>query len=142
MKVKREEVSRLSSALTSSSLMTMVSTKGLIFFPIESVEAAEETETGVILLEARKDGSASLVKPGIVLSIGEKEEVPTVMLAYASVEYAAPFSVKEYHEITKDEGFLQKEELDFLSGLDCLLIRKESVLAAFELGAEIRLSDR
>jgi hypothetical protein len=141
MKVKREEIDRLMGSLRESGLMTMLDSRAVLFFPIESETKAEETESGVLLLETRKDGASSLVRPGVTVSKGDskKEEVPSIGISYASVEYAAPFSVREYHDIAKDNGWLSDEDLEFLFGLDCLIIRKENVLLGFDPRAEIGL---
>jgi hypothetical protein len=142
MKIKREEISRALSALRISSLMTMAKGTGALFFPIESSAKIEETEKGVVLLETRNQGAASLVKPGLVMLTGDKDEIPSLFLAYATTEYAAPFSISEYHEITGDTGFLSDEQRTMLDQLDCLVVRKDSILVSFELGADMEISDK
>jgi hypothetical protein len=141
-RLKKERVSSFTSMLRESGLMTMVNTKGVLFFPVEAPEKVSQSETGVILMETRKDGYTALVKPGLILSISEKEEVPTVFFGYATTEYAVPFDVSEYHEITGDRGFLSVEELAEINETECLMLKKDSILSAFEMGAEIRISDR
>lgn len=141
-RLKKERVAKFIGILRESSLMTMVNTKGVLFFPVDAPEKVSQSETGVILIETRKEGSAALVKPGLILSIGEKEDIPTVFFGYATTEYAVQFDVSEYHEITGDIGFLSEEELAEINDTECLMVKKDSIMSAFEMGAEIKISDR
>jgi hypothetical protein len=141
-RISKERVKQVAGLIRESSLMTMVSTKGVLFFPIEAPEKISESETGVVLLETKKSGSSALVKPGLILTVGEKKnEVPLILFGYASTEYGVGFDISEYHAISDDHGFLSQEESAELSGLECLALNKEGVLVAFELGAEIVMSD-
>lgn len=139
-RITKERVQSVAAAIGESGLMTMVGTKGTLFFPIDAPEKVSESEEGVILLETRKAGSAALVKPGLILSIGERDNVPAVLFGYVTTEYAVPFEVSEYHAITGDRGFLSEEQVSELNDLECLMVKKESILVAFEMGAEMGIS--
>jgi hypothetical protein len=135
-RISKERVNKIAEALGESGLMTMVSTKGVLFFPIDTPEKVSESDTGVILLETKKEGSAALVKPGLIVSMGDRDKIPSVLFGYATTEYAAHFEVADYHSITGDKGFLSEEQISELNDLECFMLKKESVMVAFELGAE------
>jgi hypothetical protein len=141
-RISRESVKKVTSLIGESGLLTMIVSKGALFFPVETPEKSSESETGVILVEARKDGSAALVKPGLILSIGENESIPTVFFGYATTEYAVNFDTAEYHLLTGDKGFLTNEEAAELEGYECLVVKKDSILVAFEVGADISISNK
>jgi len=136
-RISKDNVKKVTSIISESGLMTMIVSKGVLFFPVEAPEKKFESETGVILVEARKDGSAALIKPGLILSIGEREKAPSVFFGYATTEYAVNFDTAEYHLVTQDKGFLSEEEIAELEGYECLVLKKDSILVAFDMGAEI-----
>lgn len=139
-RISKDKVKHAAALINESGLMTMVSTKGALFFPIDAPEKSSESETGVILIETKKTGSAALVKPGLILSMGEKDKVPSILFGYATTEYATNFDTAEYHLVTEDRGFLSDEESSELEQFECLAISKESILVSFEMGAEIGVS--
>ncbi len=139
-RITKERVNAVALMLGESGLMTMASTKGVLFFPIDAPEKVSESDSGVILLENRREGSAALVKPGLILSIGDRDKIPAVLFGYVTTEYAAHFDVTDYHNITGDKGFLSEEQIAELNDLECLMVKKDSVMVAFEMGAEIGMS--
>jgi hypothetical protein len=136
-KISKDGLKKAYALINESGLMTMAPTKGVLFFPAEAPERVHERETGVILVETRKEGSAALVKPGLIVTIAEKQNVPSILFGYASVEYGVPFLIAEYQEMTGDAGFLSADESAELADLECIALDRSAVLVAFEMGAEM-----
>jgi hypothetical protein len=134
MKIKKEDIREIFGLLSRSGLSHSNDGKAFLFFPFEQKEKIEETESGVVLLEANdnKYGSKKLVKPGFIIDeTGVFSDGPSV--AYVSDEYSVPFSLKEHmEEFCFVENELTPEEKERLYSLDCLLVREQQVLAAFK----------
>jgi hypothetical protein len=134
MKIKKEHIKEISDLLSRSGLSQSNDGKAFLFFPFEQKEKIEETESGVVLLEANdnKYGSKKLVKSGFIIDeTGIFSNSPSV--AYVSDEYSIPFSLREHmEEFCFVENELTPDEKERLYGLDCLLVREQQVLAAFK----------
>jgi hypothetical protein len=127
MKLKREDIKKTVRSIKLSPLTTMNSLRGVIFIPFEVEEVVEEKGNGVILMETKKEGSKTFVKPGLIIRSGGD-----VRVAYVSTEYAAPFNFKSF------VGYVGKQEsprrtINNLSGLDFLIVREDYVLVEFSL---------
>jgi hypothetical protein len=133
MKIEEKRIKRVREILLESKLLDIVESRSILFFPIKIEEKVSETEMGVVLLEStKKEGSSKLVVPGLIVSDDDVTS-PTagVYLGYASIEYAVPFNVSDFHYFLNGRGSLTKKRLDELCELECLLIRKENSLISF-----------
>jgi hypothetical protein len=130
MKIEEKEIDRVRDLICKIGLPAVLDDKSLIFFPIKVEEKTEETQEGVMLIETKKShGSASLVKPGIVIYGPGKE---SINLAYASTEYSVPFDFDSHLRYIRSTK-LTEEERSFMVGLECLLVRRENLLTSFFL---------
>jgi len=130
----REEIKEVFDLLSRSELSESENGKAFLFFPFEQKEKVEETDNGVILLEANdnKYGSKKLVKPGFMITKG-RVFLDNPLVAYVSDEYSIPFDLKEHmEEFSFIQNELTKEEKEKLYSLDCLLVRDVQVIATFK----------
>lgn len=107
--------------------------KSKIFFELDT---GRTVDTGSFVMEVKnqEQGACSLIKPGIVVSYetDNKGKQRTVAnLAYAQTEYSPKFDIGSYIDIIG--GKLSKSNREKLTSLDCLLVKKDYILAEFEL---------
>jgi len=129
MKIKRENIKDVYDLLCRSKLQESLNGTAYLFFPFEVVEKVEETDAGVILLEANENkyGSKKLVKVGFLI----KSDEP--IIAYVSDEYSIPFDTEQYIEyFSRTQPDLTVEEKDELYNLECLLVRSAQAVSMFK----------
>ena len=120
--------------ILASELANMNSTKATLFFPIKQEEALDQTEEGLILLEAKKTGSIKFIRPGFVLATyldDEGNEVKRLDLAYVTTEYATAFNIRDHYKYLRST-IIKKKDLEKLQDLECYLIRNETILGTFK----------
>jgi hypothetical protein len=130
MRIKKEEMLKIREILSKLELSPSYNEeKSTLFFPLDSEEIAEERDTGVVLLETKKEGFVRFIKPGITLfSLGQVY----TKLSYATIEYAIPFKLEQHISYFPTNPF-NEEELKYLSQFECLMIPKQQVLLSFDL---------
>jgi len=129
MKIKHEEIKQFRDLMKKFTLSPSYNEeKSALFFPIDAEEPAEERDTGVVLLETRKEGFVKFVRPGVTLySLGEIY----TKISYATIEYAIPFNLEQHIRMFSENPFTE-EELKFLSQYECLMLPKQQVLLSFD----------
>jgi len=126
MEIKKEEIKKACNLLKKVEFLPTKKSKAILFFPIEKNVKAE-INNSLILIEEKEDyGSGKFLRAGIALEVEEGKVIPT--LAYATIEYALKFNLKEFLKILNKNS--EKEILDICS-FDCVLVREEQILAEF-----------
>jgi hypothetical protein len=132
--IEESKIQEYYDLILKSDLAQMNSTKATLFFPLFQEEAVDQTEEGLILLEAKKTGSIKFIRPGFILATYEdddKNEVKRLDLAYVTTEYATLFNIKDHYRYLK-APVLKKKDILKLSELECYLVRNETILGTFK----------
>jgi len=127
-KLESGEITKLRKMLERAEMSSNSGDSAAVFFPIKVEEKAEETQEGVLLLETKKSGSSSLIKPG-VLVFGSHNSATT--MGYASMEYSIPFDLSSHFRFMEIGSRLTEEERSFLFDLECHLVNQKNVIASF-----------
>jgi hypothetical protein len=131
MKIKIQDISKFTEILKKFKMPSDYNQqKAQLFFPIDSETTTEDRDTGVILLETKKDGFAKLVQPGLVFGVEHKKNTD-VHTAYATLEYKIPFSISEYVNVVVQDEFITNEELKFINEHECYLVPAQQILINF-----------
>jgi hypothetical protein len=131
MKIKKEEIENFASVISKLELPSNYKDqKAMLFFPIEEEGVKEERDTGVILLETKKEGFAKFIIPGLSLAVGSNFESTLVHLSYATVEYKIPFSVKNHVSYIQESKFTE-DELKYIDEHECYLVPVQQMLINF-----------
>jgi hypothetical protein len=132
--IEEKTIKEYHNLILKSELTNMNMIKATLFFPVLQGEEIDETDEGIILLEAKKTGAIKYVRPGFILADYLDEAGNTVKkldLAYVTTEYATPFNIKDHYKFLSGTN-LKKKELEKLEDLECYLIRNETILGTFK----------
>jgi hypothetical protein len=129
MRIKHEEMSKFKEIITKLELSPSYNEeKSALFFPLDADVVNEEKDTGIILLETKKEGFIKFVLPGFTLySLGQIY----TKLSYATVEYAIPFNLEQHIRYLSQHPFTE-EEIAWLCQYECVMIPKQQVLLSFD----------
>jgi len=130
MRIKHEEIETFKKIISKMELSPSYNEeKSALFFPFDAKEISDEKDTGVILLETKKEGYAKFIIPGITLySLGQVYP----KLSYATIEYAINFDLEQHIRYLSSTVFTE-DEIKFLSQYECLMIPKQQVLLSFDI---------
>jgi hypothetical protein len=132
MKLKREDIKKTVRSIKASPFREIVNGRGTVFVPFEVEENIEEKGNGIVLMETKKEGSRTFVKPGLLIRRGKDGEEVSVTVAYVSTEYAAPFNFKMFIKYVGKQDS-PRRAINNLSSLDYLLVREDYILTEFKL---------
>lgn len=109
--------------------------KSTLFFEIDT---GKTTDTGDFVMETKQNdsGASGLVHPGLILSVQETEKgkvFTDVSLAYAQIEYSPKFNLDSYLDLVKNTGKVSDKVRNKLTSLECLLVKKDYIIAEFEI---------
>jgi hypothetical protein len=135
MKIKKEDLQKFKDILKDFKLPeNYKDQKAKLFFPIEASETVEDRDTGLILLEVKKEGFAKLVQPGLTLIPGKSERhfPAQAVVAYATTEYKVPFNFKEHIKLMNLKS-ISEDNVDFINDHECYLLANQQILIEFDL---------
>ena len=131
MKIKLSEIRSIAKILEKIPY-NPVNEKSKFFFEIDCGKVVDD---GSFVMEVKDKnvGAASLVKPGLTISLlhTEKKDRTIAGLIYAQVDYAPKFNLDSYLDILGIK--LSSKDRQTLSNLDVYLVKKEYILSEFDI---------